>query len=234
MIIRKIFDGNINEEIHNEFLKFGKGDYKDKFLMEGKRQPKKWSVKTGPEFVNFLVRRSLDKVGRSVQVKGIIVSTIDLRGEIDFDIVKVGNFQGIRKLQIDTEVEVAKIFELMDKYPRAFFALSFTGDGFVLKVKAKAPKSGKPGKSSEEGPKVDFCTLKTDDSTLIDELFWENIGFTEIKIAHDINVTDIVYPSNMDDLKPSEIREQSKRKGILTRRIICDGKKTSSKVEFVI
>ena len=148
-VVKKIFDENFDEEVHRDFLKFGRGEYSNKYLLEGKKQKNKFSIKTGPEFVNFLVKRFLEKVSEDIEIKGIIVSTIDLREEISFDIIKAGNFQGIRKLNIDTVISPLKILELMEKHPGAFFALSFKGDNFVLKIKAKAPKSGKHVKKSE-------------------------------------------------------------------------------------
>ncbi len=233
MSIKKVFDGEIDEEVHADFLKFGRGNYSDKFLLEGKKQAKKWAVKTGPEYVNFLVKRSLEKARGEVSVKGIIISTMDLKDEVGFDIVKAGNFQGIRKLTINTTAETSAILDLMEKYPRAFFALSFSGEDFVLKVKAKAPKSGKPGKDTGEGPKADFCTLKTTDKSLVEELFFRIGEFSECKISHTIEIKDVIYPSSMDSLKPTEIREQSKKKGTVIRKAIVDGEEKISEADFV-
>jgi len=233
MTIKKVFDGQIDEEVHSDFLKFGRGEYKDRFLLEGKKQASKWAIKTGPEFVNILVKRCLEKSGETVDVKGIIVSTFDLRDEVNFEIVKVGNFQGIRKLQISTEVRRDEILGLMEKYPRVFFALSFSGDDFDLKVKAKAPKSGKPGKESDEGPRAEFCSLKTQDKDLVSELFFGCGEFKEAKINHTIVVEDIVYPDGFEDMKPAEVRENSKRKGKIIRKCVVDGIEKVSEAEFV-
>lgn len=234
MVIKKIFDGNFDEEIHSDFLKFGRGDYKDRYLLEGKKQGGgKWAIKAGPEFVNFLVKKCLGKVSGKVAVKGIIVSTMDLRKEVSFDIKKAGNFQGVRKIQLETEVEALEILKLMEKYPRVFFALSFKGDNFDLKVKAKAPKSGKPGKESEDGPVADFCSLKTEDNSIVQELFFDVADFKEISVRHLIKVDGIVYPKDMLTMRPEDVREQSKRKGILIRTAIVDGKEKLSQANFV-
>jgi hypothetical protein len=233
MIMNKIFDGACDDEVHVAFLKFGRGEYKDKYLLEGKRQAKNWSIKAGVEYVNFLVRRCLEKVGGRVTIKGIIVSTLDLRDEIGFDVVKVGNFQGIRKNVIDTEVEASEVLELMDKFPRVFFALSFKGDDFVLKIKAKAPKSGKPGKGGDR-PVADFCSLKTGDKRIVDELFFGIGNFGEVSVNHVIEVSDIVYPANVGELKPAEVRELAKRKGVVVRNIVVDGVVKTSRAEFVV
>ena len=233
MVMKKIFDGVFDEEVHANFLKFGRGEYKNKYLLEGKKQVKKWAVKAGAEYANLLVRKCLEKVGRPVEVKGVIVSTLDLRDEINFEVSKVKNFQGVRKHVIDCEVEPAQIFELMNKYPKAFFALSFKGDDFVLKIKPKAPSDGKKSKKEGEGIVADFCSLKTEDQTLLAYLFFGIGDFTEVRINHMISVTDIVYPSNMDELKPTEVREMAKRKGVVVRNATVDGKEQVSEAEFV-
>lgn len=233
MIIKNIFEGNFDNEMHVAFLKFGRGVYRGKYLLEGKKQAKNWSVKTGAEYANFLVRRCLESVNDSVKMSGVIVSTLDLRDEIKFGLKKVSNFQGVRKHVVDGDVSGEDIFVLMDKYPKAFFALSFKGDGFVLKIKPKAPASGKPGKNKEDGPVADFCTLKTTDKKMIDELFFDIVSFGKIKVAHEIDVTDIIYPENMESLKPTEVREMAKRKGVLKRVADVDGDVRESQAEFV-
>ena len=91
MIIKKIFDGNFDDEIHNQFVKFSRGEFKDKYLIDAKKQASKWAVKTGPEFVNHFVLQGLKSLNGEIAVKGIIVSTLDLKDEIKFDIDKVSS-----------------------------------------------------------------------------------------------------------------------------------------------
>jgi hypothetical protein len=233
MTIQKIFKEQIDEEVHSSFLKYGRGEYKNKFLLEAKKQTKGYTIKTGPEYVNYLVKKCLEKANEKTHITGIIVSTTDLREEIPFEIKKASNFQGIRKFQIDTEITKEDITNIIEKHPRAFYALSFKGEDFQIKTKAKAPTSGKPGKESDEGPKADFTTLKTSDETIIKELFFDINEFKETKINHTIHITDIIYPKGYETMKPTEIREQSKRKGTIKRNITTDGKTTTTEKEFV-
>lgn len=232
MVIKKVFDGVFDEEVHIAFLKFGRGLYRNKYLLEGKKQAKNWSIKTGAEYANFLVRNCLDGID-SIKVDGVIVSTLDLKDEITFELKKVSNFQGVRKHVVSTEVNSKEVFDLMDKYPKAFFALSFKGKDFALKIKPKAPTSGKPGKEKEGEPQADFCSLKTNNEKMIEMLFFDVGSFDKVRISHDIKITDIIYPSDMANLKPAEIREKAKRKGVLKRIIDADGKVSESSADFV-
>jgi len=221
MIIKKIFSGEMDDEVHSDFLKFGRGEFKDKYLIDVKKQAFGWSIKTSAEFANFFVRKCLPD-GR-VHIKGVIISAFDLSNEIDFEIKKISNFQGVRKTEIDSEIESNRIIELMKKYPKVFFALSFKTPGCELKIKPKAPKSGKPGKNEEE-TKVDFCSLKTKNPEIVNELLFDvKQGFKEVKISHIIKIEKIVYPADFEKMKPEEVREKSKRIGVIARKVNVDG-----------
>ena len=234
MVMKKIFDGLFDEEVHVNFLKFGRGEYENKFMLEGKKQAKKWSIKASAEYANILVKKSFENLSNPIAIKGVIVSTLDLSNDIPCTVEKVSNFQGVRKHVVNTEVDPFKMIEFMNKFPKAFCALTFSGNNFQLKVKPKAPTSGKPGKEKEDGPSIDFCTLKTEDESILEELFFGHTNFKQIRITHTINVTDIVYPKNMNELKPSEIREQAKRKGSVKRIITEDEKETIEEAQFTV
>ncbi len=225
MIIKKIFDGDFDDEIHNDFVKFSRGDFKDRYLIQGKKQANKWAIKTGPEFVNHVVRYFLPKAGESVPVTGIISTTLDIADEATFKIEKVSQFQGVKKLILKTEVNPKEILGLMDKYPKAFFALSFKGTDSNIKIRAKSPKAGKSGKEKDGETVADFCTIKTNDQKFLDDIFWGiDKGWTTLNVSHEIKIDGIVYPRDMTGMKPAEIRKESKRKGILIRKVNFDGK----------
>jgi hypothetical protein len=232
MVMKKIFEGVSDDEIHNDFMKFSRGEFENKYLLEAKKQASRTAIKTSAEFTNSIVRICLQNLKGPTQIKGVIVSTTDLAEELGLPIKKKSNFQGVRKLEIETEVEPQKILDLMAKYPKVFFALSLKTEEIELKVKPKAPKSGKKG-SDGEAPKADFCNLKTNNQEIINELLFDVTDFKELKINHTININEIVYPANMDDLSPKEVRAQAKRKGVVVRNSVVDGKDFVSKKEFV-
>lgn len=230
MIIKKIFDKNFDEEVHGDFLKFGKGEFKDKYLIECKKQKDKLVVKTGPEFANYLVRKGLEKSSGNVSVSGVIVSTMQL----DIPISKgIKQFMGVKQYQVSGEINSKQILALMDKYPRAFFALTFNLPDYELKIKPKAPKSAKPSTGGDKEPKAEFCSLKTTDSSFEKEfLFDVKQDFKQIAIQHTLKITDMVYPKDFAKMKPEDVRAQSKRKGILIRELDIDGKKEKKEAPF--
>lgn len=231
--IHKIFTGAVDEEVHSEFNKFSRGVFENRYLLEGKKQPEKWAVKASAEFANYFVRRGLEGASGKIKMTGAIISTLDLKKDIDFEIADTKGYMGIKQNLINSEIEPKKIITLMNKYPKVFFALSFSSPGFELKVKAKAPKSGKPGsKGGEEEPKADFCSLKTTDKAIIEDLFFDGSQFKEIAIKHTLEIKDIEVPKNEKD--PVKMRENAKRKGIIKRIVTLDGKRDIKEKPFVI
>jgi hypothetical protein len=228
MIIKNIFDGKFDAEVHSDFLKFGKGEFKDKYLVEAKKVKDRWNIKTGAEFANYLVRKGIEKNPGKIKVTGAIVSTMDLN--IPFSIGKK-QFMGVKQFQISGDVEAKQILDLMNQYPRVFFALSFILPDYELKIKAKAPKSAKPSTSEKEA-KAEFCSLKTSDSNFVKEMFFDFPSFQEISVRHTLKISDMIYPKDLSKMKPEEVREQSKRKGVLIRNVLIDGKNEVREAKF--
>ncbi|MEK6819419.1 MAG: hypothetical protein AABY10_05820 [Nanoarchaeota archaeon] len=229
-VIGKIFANKIDEQVHEDFVKFGRGIYQDRYLLEGKKQKTAWSVKTSSEFANYLVIKGLAKVKGEIHVTGIIVSTIELKDE-DIKFEKIKKYMGIKQMVINTDVKPEKLISLMIKYPRAFYALSFKMEGFELKIKEKPPKSAKPGTKKEILPKADFCSLKTNDKILIDDLFFDIPEFEEVKIRHVLQIEDIEIPKGITE--PEKLRAMAKRKGKVKRIRVIDEKEEINEKEFV-
>ena len=91
--------------------------------------------------------------------------------------------------------------------------LSKTEDS-ELKIKPKAPKSGKPGKGDEK-PKPDFCKLITNDSELGRSFVFEKPDFKSADINHTFFIDEIIAPKGETDF--AKIRELAKRKGRILR-----------------
>lgn len=230
-VIWKIFNGQADEDVHSDFLKFSRGVFENRYLVEGKKQKDKWAIKTSAEFANFLVARCL-KGADEVKMSGAIICTFDLRDKVNFEIERVKQFAGVKQHLINSSVQAKDILELMEKYPRAFYALTFSVGGNELKIKAKPPKSAKPGNKSkdDEGPKADFCSLKTPDSEIVKDLFFDFPSFSEIKIRHTIDIKEIEIPVGEKD--PVKMRENSKRKGVVKRIVSVDGREEVKEMKF--
>ena len=226
--IKKIVDGRVDEGVHMQFQKFSRGEFRNRAMIEVKNSAGKYTIKTSAEFSNEFVRMMAEKLAEDkTQVTGAIVSTNDLTGELDFKEKK--QFQGVKRYLIDKEMSGAEMIGLLDKFPKTFFALTFNVGEDVLKIKPKAPKSGKPGKDGD-GPKVDFCSLKTKDRKIAQSFVFEKEDFKVAKINHTFFIESIVQPEGEEDF--AKIREMAKRKGKIVRVAEIDGVEISKDISF--
>lgn len=229
--IKKIFDNQIDNSVHLQFQKFSRGEFQNRALIEAKKSGYGYKIKTSAEFTNELVKAMAKKLGeRKTQVTGAIISTSDLKNEFKYKEIK--QFQGVKKYLIDADMSGKEILELLEKFPKTFFALSFSIDNDVLKIKPKAPKSGKPGKETEE-IKVDFCSLKTSDSEIGKSFVFEKPDFSKALIKHIFLIEKIEIPEELKNSKDFVIvREKSKRIGKIIRIANIDGKEERREKEF--
>ena len=232
--IKKIFDKSMDESVHLQFQKFSKGEFKNRAVIKAKNSSGKYSIYTIAEFANELVRIVAEKIkDQKVKVLGTIITTIDLKKEINFKEIK--QFQGVKKYVIEYEMNGKEILELLNKFPKAFFALSFsTPDKETeLKIKAKTPKSGKPGSKDEETPIPDFCKLKTNDKNISESFVFEKSNFKEALINHTFLIDNIIIPEELKKEKDfAKIREEAKRKGKIIREGEIDGQKIKTEMNF--
>ena len=229
--IKKIFDGDVDERCHLQFQKFSKGEFINRAIIEAKNSKGKYKIKTSAEFANELVFAVAKKVGdERVKVTGAIVSTNDLTGELDFKEKK--QFQGVKRYLIDKEMSGNEIIGLMEKFVKTFFALSFEIGDTKLKIKPKAPKSGKPGKGGEK-PKADFCVLKTTDKELGGSFVFEKPDFKKAELVHTFFIESIKIPEELKDSEDfAKIREESLRVGKIVREAVIDEQEVKKEFEF--
>ncbi|HJX49982.1 MAG TPA: hypothetical protein VJ438_00805 [Candidatus Nanoarchaeia archaeon] len=221
--IKKTIEGRTDFGTHIQFQKFSKGEFKNRALIKAKNSSGKYSINTSAEFANDLVNAMAKKLDdKKTKVTGAIVSTANLKGKIDF--VEIKQFQGVKRYLIDKEMSGKEILSLLNEFPKNFFALSFEVEENKLKIKAKAPKSAKPGSKKDEMPKVDFCSLKTNDKSIAEDFIFEKPDFKEAEINHTFLIEHIIIPDELKNSKDfAKIREESKRKGKIIRKSKING-----------
>jgi hypothetical protein len=140
---------------------------------------------------------------------------------------------GVKQYGIEKEMSGNEIINLLEKFPKVFFALTFdSGKGDILKIKAKAPKSAKP-KNKDESPVPDFCKLITNDEKIAQDFVWEKSDFKLAEIFHDFIIDSIVIPDSIKNERDFAIvREKSLRKGKIVRRGAIDEKAFKTETEF--
>ncbi len=229
--IKKVFHGETDELVHLQFQKFSRGEFTNRAMIKAKNSKNNYTISTSSEFANEFVRLCAEKLGNNkASVKGALISTLDLGKEIDFQTKK--QFMGIKQYALDKQMSGNEILNLLSKFPRVFFALSFKGKDFELKIKPKAPKSAKPSTKTEEKPKIDFCKLTTNDKNIAKDFVFETENFKVAEINHDFIIEELILPSNEKDF--AKMREDAKRKGKIIRKAIIDGKEMKSEKGFSV
>ncbi len=229
--IKKCKEGIFDEAVHLQFQKFSKGEFRDRAGVQVKKTGKKFTIFTDAEFSNELVRTCAEKLGsEKTRVTGAVVSTSDLTGRLDFKEKK--QFQGVKRYLIDKEMSGDEIISLLNEFPKTFFALTFDAGDCKLKIRPKAPKSGKPAKPGEIR-KPDFCKLITTDAQIGASFVFEVSNFQKAEITHNYFIEDIIVPDELKSEKDFAIvREKSLRKGIIVREALIDEKMMKSEIVF--
>lgn len=213
--IKKILTGKTDDESRRYFLRFGKGNYKRRFLISLTKGDK-IKVRTSFEFANDLVKFVNEL--KKLRFSGKILSK-----------EQVPELKGRKKAGVFV-YEV--IDQILDNLKNVYYHLLDVNDAEInLKIKKALPKPGKDDEKIDEG----FCSLIVDSkylNQLKNAFFWdipENVK--KVEIEHEIKINEIIIPKG--EIDPVKIRELAKRKGKIIRTVIIDGKETKKEYDFL-
>ena len=227
--IKKIFEKKVDEKTHNQFIRFGKGEYNKRFPIS-LWKTKKIKLKTGFEFANDLVLLCT-KMG-DAKVSGIVLSKQDISKVMSENDIQ-GNSEtkkGGLYFQNNIPSQQLKKEQLIELEKVSYFTLlDVEGQEFKLKMKKKLPKPGK------EGDKIDnkFCQFESEEKfypLIKEDLFWDMPNAKKISIFHNVIIESIIIPKGEKDY--AKIRELAKRKGKIIRKAVVDGKEMSKEIDF--
>lgn len=230
--IRKIFQEKIDEAVHAQFVRFGKGTFESKAVINVSRNDK-IKVNTTFELANDLVLFAAELVGR-LKVSGIILSRqtdAELKellgkGEKKKNII---SFSIARELSLEELEKIAKTAYYM--------LLDCDAQGMSLRVKKKLPRP--KAQRGAKPPKIDnkFCVLELDkkfQQQLHNEFLFDLPSeFKKIRVSHCYIITDIIMPKILKGERDfALLRVLAKRKGKVIRNAIIDGKEVRSEKSF--
>jgi hypothetical protein len=222
MFIKKIFENKVDESVHKQFVRFGKGTFGNRAVTNVKKS-EGILVSTSFELVNDLVEFISD-LAPKFKVQGIVLSKQPLEG-----------FEGRKKTglfeyTIDKELSGEELKKLSNCYSSL---LDCSAQGIDLKMKKKLPRP-KPSSSGTSKVNEKFCQLALDNrywSRFYSEFIWDlPQEFKKAKIEHTYIINDIVLPPGEKDFE--KIRLNSKRKGILKRKVTVHGQEIVKEKEF--
>jgi len=144
--MKRLFNGESGVDIHQQFIRFGKGDYKGRFLLN-LWKTKKIKVKTSFEFANDLIR--LCSGFGDCKASGIILSKRNISDTMSRNNIE-GNSEtkkGGLYYRNNIPSQKLKKEQLVELEKESYFVLlDLEGDSFKLKIKKKLPKPGKSEK----------------------------------------------------------------------------------------
>jgi len=216
--IKKIFEGNVDDSVHMQFVRFGKGNFEGRAAAGFRKTAGKVKIGTSYEYANDMAR-IVSKL-KNIKFSGIALSKEQLpfegrkKGELT-----VYNFQG----------DSGDISKILDK---TYFTLVDAEDSEIkLKMKKKLPK---PGKSGEAKSNTKFCQLEISEKywpAVKNFFFWDFPDINKGQVSHCYSITEIILPKDEKDFE--RIRIMAKRKGKIFRKIETD-KLTIKEAEMVV
>jgi hypothetical protein len=211
--IKKILTGKSDADSHRYLVRYGKGDYKGRFLLSLARG-EKIKVKTSYEFANDLVK--FVNENKKLKFSGKVLSREKVAG-------KEGKKKG--------GVFVYEISETsIEEFNNVYYSLLDVNDSdIILKIKKSLPKPGKDEAKIDDG----FCVLVVDQKywpKLREAFFWDVPECKKAYVKHELIINDIVIPVAEKD--PAKIRELAKRKGTIIKTMEVDGTESKKEIPF--
>lgn len=211
--VKDICTGKKDEYIHQQFIRYGKGEY-DRLLFTIKKR-KNLSIKSSFDFANEFVRIIAENINENVKVTGKIIASADFESEWNFK--EYSKRMGIYYGEIDEEFTPKKLKEFYEKFKNKSILINFTGDKYKLKTKNNPPKPGSAVKDN-------FCSAALPLELLEEFNFDFGKDFSEAKIIHKLKIEEVVVPKEyLNDF--AQARLHGIRKGKLIREIDLDGNK---------
>lgn len=226
MFIKKIWENKQDPKAHKQFIRFGKGIYTQRVVVNARVQGNLLKISSSFELPNDFLEFISD-LNNKLKVSGIIISKEKLSLENE------KKKSGLYEYEINREISSQEIKQILEK--AYYLLLDAECPGVLFKVKKKLPK---PGKSGEAKVNDKFCVLELDikfKQKFKEEFFWDIPDFKKARAEHTYEIKDIIIPNELKKEKDFEkIRLESKRKGKIIRKIIFDGKEILKEKELEI
>jgi len=229
--IQKIADKEIDDSVHQNFVRFSLGEFEREQVLI-KKMAKALQVQTGFEYATDLFMLIADLLPEDTMLSGegtVISSTKNLDKELEAVGLKVKASRG-KKYTVTFELSVKDFKAMVDKLGEYILMFKFKVEGLELKMKPKPPK---PGSLAQK-----FATLKVDnkyaDVVLKNFLFDVDVDkFKSAEIKSAFVIEDVEIPKEYEN-DFAMARKMAKKKGKIKRVITVDGKEVKNyELEFL-
>jgi len=225
--IRKIYEKNVDEKVHQKFIRYSTGEFeKEEFMI--KKGSSFVQIKAGFEYLDVMFDLIAQCVSEDVSLNGVIITKNNIINELNEFGIEPKKVTG-KKYTIEEIMTSDKFKEFVEKFNSYSLLIKLKSGKYSISVKKSIPK---PGKILEK-----FVTAKfgLKDLDLIKKEFLFDIkvdNFKNISIKHTYLIDEIIIPDEFKN-NPEEARLNAKRKGRIIRKIDIDGKTEEKEIELL-
>ncbi len=223
--IRNIYEKNVDENVHQKFVRYSIGDFeKEEFMI--KKGSSFVQIKAGFEYLDVMFDMIAQCINEDASLNGVIITKNKIINELNEFGIEPKKVTG-KKYTIEETMSKEKFREFVEKFNSCSLLLKVKSGKYSISVKKSIPK---PGKILEK-----FVTAKFDlkDLDLIKKEFLFDTkvdNFKDISIKHTYVIEELAVP---EKCSPEEARLNAKRKGKIIRKIDIDGKEQENEMELL-
>ena len=223
--IKKMFNGQTDDTVHSQFVRFGKGIFENKAVYsvtKGGQIKINGTFDLANDFIRFAAANS-----KKMKINGIIMARENL------GLGECKEKKGLFHFEVDKEIGSDELLKIGEK--AYTMLLDCEGDGISIKTKKKLPRP--KGNTGSKPPKVDdkFCVMLLPESLwgkVKDEFLFELPEGKKFKLSHSYAINDILPPKGEKDFE--KMRLFAKKKGRIKRTALVDGKEIAQEKEFLV
>lgn len=221
--IRQLFEGvKDREQVHQRFVRFGKGEY-ERFYVAVKKG-KNLKVKTSSDFANDLFELIAENIDSEAEISGKIICSHDFEKDLPCEAANFSKRGKLYTAELNTTARPEVLKEIYERFKSNFLLINVKSEQYNLKCGKSLPKPG--GKIKE-----DFCTATLPIALSEEFTFGIEQNFKEATIKHLVNITEIEIPEEYKN-DPAQARVHAIRKGTIKRIIEADGKVMEKEIKF--
>ena len=224
--MKKIFQNNADEYVHRQFVRFGKGIFEKRAVINVKKKDN-IEISASFELANDLILFVSD-LAENINAEGIVLSKENIPGfnakkkkeVLSYDVKKKFNADELKKIVGNSYASL----------------LDCSADGISLKIKKKLPRASKKKEAKADEK---FCQLSIDRKyfqKFHDEFLFDIPNeFKKVHIEHKYAINEIIIPKELEKEGNFEkIRQLAKKKGKLIRKIVVDGKELVKEKDLLV
>ncbi len=233
--MKKLLTGTVDESVHDQFVRFGKGTFGNRAMVQIKKSTKGLKIQTSFEYSTDLANIIAREATGPITLSGVVVTAHDISKELPFPAIYTKRM-GVGKVEIaETTVSKEALQAFLAKVTDKLLLLNIAASNCTLATKDKIPNPKKSPKIDAEGkeeePKIDHCKATFTNPKIAEEFLFETKEYTTVRVIHTYVIDGFEVPAQYKD-KPEEARLNAKRKGKIIRKLDIDGTKSEKEYPF--